>query len=76
LGRRVGPRGITARLRHLVWRPRYTTPADCDVGEEQRLFYVGVTRAREQLYLLSCARKELRGVTRSLQRSRFVELLK
>ncbi len=76
LGRRSGSRGMWARLRALAWRPRYPTPAGCDLGEEQRLFYVGVTRACSRLYLLSCARKEVRGVTRSLTRSRFVSLVR
>lgn len=76
LGRRAGPSGIIARLKALVWRPRYPTPPDCDLGEEQRLFYVGVTRAQKQLYLLSCARKQVRGVTKSLARSRFVSLVR
>jgi len=38
-----------------------TTPAGSDVEEERRLFYVGVTRARERLELLRCTHRVVRG---------------
>jgi ATP-dependent exoDNAse (exonuclease V) beta subunit len=43
------------------------------VEEERRLFYVGVTRARERLYLTRPRRRSLRGRTVDLPPSRFLE---
>ncbi|MDO5575594.1 MAG: ATP-dependent helicase [Fibrobacter sp.] len=48
---------------------------ECDFEEEKRLFYVGVTRAMEYLYLLSCSRKMLYGRLHRFDRSRFLRLV-
>jgi len=42
-----------------------------DIEEERRLFYVAVTRAREELYLTSCSYRRLHGRTLDLLPSRF-----
>jgi len=43
--------------------------------EEKRLFYVAVTRAKEELYLLRARSRMQRGVTRPAQQSPFLGLL-
>ena len=43
--------------------------------EEQRLFYVAVTRAKEELYLLRAKARMQRGITRPAQPSPFLGLL-
>ncbi|MGF1466132.1 MAG: ATP-dependent helicase [Sandaracinaceae bacterium] len=53
--------------------PKVTEAAPTDVEEERRLFYVGVTRARERLYLCRPAQRTLRGRTKPLVPSRFLE---
>lgn len=50
-------------------------PSDCHLDEEQRLFYVALTRARHKLYLLSTARTVTYGRSRSTQPSRFLKLI-
>ena len=44
----------------LAW-PKVTEAAPTDVEEERRLFYVGVTRAKELLYLSRPERRTMRG---------------
>jgi superfamily I DNA/RNA helicase len=46
---------------------------DCDLDEEKRLFYVGVTRAVHFLFLLSCREKMHNGRTIKLVPSRFLK---
>lgn len=53
--------------------PKVTEAAPTDVEEERRLFYVGVTRARDQLYLTRPRQRALRGRTTPLVHSRFLE---
>ena len=53
--------------------PKASEAAPTDVEEERRLFYVGVTRARERLYLSRFLRKELRGSEKPMTPSRFLE---
>lgn len=53
--------------------PKVTEAAPTDVEEERRLFYVGVTRARERLYLSRPTRKVLRGKATPLVPTRFLE---
>ncbi|NUM77070.1 UvrD-helicase domain-containing protein, partial [candidate division KSB1 bacterium] len=43
-----------------------------DLAEERRLFYVGMTRAKERLYLVRAARRMLFGKTRQHPASRFL----
>ena len=43
------------------------------MSEERRLFYVGITRAENQLYLLHCFRRSSWGNTEYAQRSRFLD---
>lgn len=40
----------------------YIKNGEIDIEEERRLFYVGMTRAKETLYLLSARKRSLRGV--------------
>jgi uncharacterized protein (TIGR00375 family) len=47
----------------------------CDVDEERRLFYVGMTRARELLYLTSAKSRFLFGKTYTLQQSPFIKAI-
>jgi DNA helicase-2/ATP-dependent DNA helicase PcrA len=44
-----------------------------DLEEERRLFYVGITRARERLVLTWCRRRRLFGRTTEMSPSRFLE---
>jgi len=44
-----------------------------DLEEERRLFYVGITRARERLVLCWCRRRRLFGRTTEMSPSRFLE---
>jgi len=53
--------------------PKLTEVYAPDVEEERRLFYVGVTRARDRLYLTRPKRRMLRGVVTELHPSRFLE---
>jgi superfamily I DNA/RNA helicase len=53
--------------------PKVTEVNATDVEEERRLFYVGVTRARERLYLSRYRRKSLRGQSIECAASRFLE---
>ena len=46
--------------------------SDEDLEEERRLAYVGITRARERLYLVSARQRMLCGTTRRNKLSRFV----
>jgi superfamily I DNA/RNA helicase len=45
---------------------------DADIEEERRLFYVGMTRARDELYLLQTRSRFLYGQKLSGEPSRFV----
>ncbi|MBN1602543.1 MAG: ATP-dependent helicase [Chitinispirillaceae bacterium] len=49
-------------------------PAVCDWDEEQRLFYVGVTRAKQVLYMITVRNKFVYGRKRKFERSRFRKL--
>jgi DNA helicase-2/ATP-dependent DNA helicase PcrA len=48
---------------------------DTDVVEERRLFYVGLTRARQVLVVAHAALRTVRGRTKSTTESRFLEEL-
>ncbi|MFW5686481.1 MAG: 3'-5' exonuclease, partial [Spirochaetota bacterium] len=43
-----------------------------EIEEERRLFYVAVTRARDELYLTSCSHRRLHGTSRDFVPSRFL----
>jgi DNA helicase II / ATP-dependent DNA helicase PcrA len=45
---------------------------DDELEEERRLFYVGATRAMDELYITSCAVRRMYGKTMSLEPSMFV----
>jgi ATP-dependent DNA helicase Rep len=51
---------------------RATEAIATDVEEERRLFYVGVTRARERLYLGRCEKRIVRGKELPRNASRFL----
>jgi superfamily I DNA/RNA helicase len=53
--------------------PKITEAAPTDVEEERRLFYVGVTRAKERLYLCRALQKTSRGRVHPLTPSRFLD---
>jgi DNA helicase-2/ATP-dependent DNA helicase PcrA len=46
---------------------------EIDLGEERRLLYVGITRAREQLYLTRCRARTSRASQKPRAPSRFLE---
>src|SRR4029077_11600162 len=52
--------------------PKLTEVAPADVEEERRLFYVGVTRARDRLYLCRPEQRMFRGELQKLTPSRFL----
>lgn len=53
--------------------PKVSEAIVTDVDEERRLFYVGITRARELLYLTRPERRTLRGRVSPRAPSRFLE---
>jgi len=53
--------------------PKVTEAVVTDVEEERRLFYVGVTRARERLYLSWPVRRNVRGRVSPFVPSRFLD---
>ncbi|HJK91448.1 MAG TPA: 3'-5' exonuclease [Polyangiaceae bacterium LLY-WYZ-15_(1-7)] len=53
--------------------PKVTEAAPTDVEEERRLFYVGVTRAKELLYLSRPERRTMRGRVTPRVPSRFLQ---
>ena len=53
--------------------PKVTDVQGADIEEERRLFYVGVTRAQDILYLMRPAHRSMRGRTQPLAPSRFLE---
>jgi DNA helicase-2/ATP-dependent DNA helicase PcrA len=55
--------------------PKATEAAPADVEEERRLFYVGVTRARDRLYLTRAQARVFRGEAQKLAPSRFLDNL-
>jgi DNA helicase-2/ATP-dependent DNA helicase PcrA len=55
--------------------PKVTEATPADVEEERRLFYVGVTRARDRLYLTRPQARLYRGESVKLTPSRFLDAL-
>jgi DNA helicase-2/ATP-dependent DNA helicase PcrA len=52
---------------------RSSTASMQEIEEERRLLYVGITRAREELFLVHCESRMLFGRTESARPSRFLE---
>jgi DNA helicase-2/ATP-dependent DNA helicase PcrA len=52
--------------------PGRTSTSDADIEEERRIFYVAVTRARKQLFLLCCRHRTMWGKTEYHTPSRFL----
>ena len=46
---------------------------ESEIEEERRLCYVGITRAKERLFLIAAKRRMLRGQTQYNRRSRFID---
>ena len=46
---------------------------ESEIEEERRLCYVGITRAKERLFLSAAKRRMLRGQTQNNSRSRFID---
>ena len=55
--------------------PKATEASPTDVDEERRLFYVGVTRARDRLYITRPEARMFRGEQQKLTPSRFLNNL-
>jgi len=53
--------------------PKAHEAAAADLDEERRLFYVGITRARDQLYLTAARKRMLRGKTVEVTPSRYMD---
>ena len=64
------PRVIITGLEYGVF-PRENKTGE-ELEEERRLFYVGITRAREQLYFTSCASRRMYGQTKFMSPSPFL----
>ena len=58
-----------------VSAPRISDAIAGDIEEERRLFYVGITRARDSLYLMRAATRLERGAAVPRKPSRFLEEL-
>lgn len=55
--------------------PRGGDEAEEDLEEERRLFYVAITRAKEELYFTYCRTRRLHGRTQEMEPSRFLKEL-
>lgn len=53
--------------------PSYRTETIADMEEERRLCYVGITRAKERLYLTNAVSRMLYGYERNYPPSRFIQ---
>ncbi len=53
--------------------PKASEASVGDLDEERRLFYVGITRARDRLYLVAPKRRMLRGKTVDVTPSRYMD---
>ncbi len=52
--------------------PRDGTEAREDLEEERRLFYVAITRARDEIHLISCRKRRIYGRLMTLRPTRFL----
>ncbi|MCQ2982399.1 MAG: ATP-dependent helicase [Treponemataceae bacterium] len=64
------PRVIITGMEYGVFPRR--DKVDTELEEERRLFYVGITRARDELYLTSCAYRRMYGRTEDQEISPFL----
>jgi DNA helicase-2/ATP-dependent DNA helicase PcrA len=64
------PRVIITGLERGIF-PRSDKAGD-DLEEERRLFYVGITRAKDELYLTACSQRRLYGHTERMRPSPFL----
>ncbi|MGN0732451.1 MAG: ATP-dependent helicase [Treponema sp.] len=64
------PRVIITGLEHGIF-PRENKD-EAELEEERRLFYVGITRAKDELYITSCAERRLYGKTNFMEPSPFL----
>jgi len=55
--------------------PRGGDEAEEDLEEERRLFYVAITRAKEEVYFTYCRTRKLHGRTQEVEPSRFLREL-
>jgi len=55
-----------------VMNPHANDSEQSDLSEERRLFYVGITRAKKELYLTRAKTRQLRGKTTEKAPSRFI----
>lgn len=52
-----------------------STPSDDDIAEERRLFFVGLTRAQDRLYVSHAARRTRHGTERDSRPSPFLDVI-
>ena len=64
------PRVIITGLEYGIF-PRENKD-EVELEEERRLFYVGITRAKDELYITSCAERRLYGKTNFMEPSPFL----
>lgn len=64
------PRVIITGLEYGIF-PRENKD-ESELEEERRLFYVGITRAKDELYITSCAERRLYGKTNFMEPSPFL----
>ena len=67
-------RNVAELLRSLTERQK--KPIECDWDEEQRLFYVAVTRAEQRLFFCVARSKQMYGRNRQFRPSRFLRLIR
>ncbi len=64
------PRVIITGMEHGIFPRRDKTEEELE--EERRLFYVGITRAKDELYLTSCAMRRIYGSSSYMEISPFL----
>ncbi len=64
------PRVIITGMEHGIFPRRDKTEEELE--EERRLFYVGITRAKDELYLTSCAMRRIYGSSNFMEISPFI----
>lgn len=64
------PRVILTGMEHGIFPRRDKTEEELE--EERRLFYVGITRAKDELYLTSCAMRRIYGSSNYMEISPFL----